>query len=127
VAIVSVLRRRERAGRARNRERFWGDTKLEARGNISAPRGVLFHSRTSSTMSEAAMSEVTARLTTTGMHCRSCSMMVDMTVGEIDGVADVRTDHVTGETLVTFDDTQTNVEAIITEIRGAGYDAEPAD
>ena len=72
------------------------------------------------------MSEITARLETTGMHCRSCSMMVDMTVGELDGVSDVRTDHASGDTVVTFDDGQTTIDAIINAIRGAGYDAEPA-
>jgi copper chaperone CopZ len=72
------------------------------------------------------MSEITARLATTGMHCRSCSMLVDMTVGEIDGVSDVKTDHATGETIVTFDDAQIGLDAIIVAIQGAGYDAEPA-
>lgn len=72
------------------------------------------------------MSQITARLSTTGMHCRSCSMMVDMTVGEIEGVSDVRTDHATGETIVTYDDGQTTIDAIIGAIRGAGYDATPA-
>lgn len=72
------------------------------------------------------MSEVTKRLNTSGMHCRSCSMMVDMTVGELGGVSDVRTDHASGETVVTFDDAVTSVEAIIEAIRGAGYDAEVA-
>lgn len=72
------------------------------------------------------MPEVTTHLTTSGMHCRSCSMMVDLTVGEIDGVSDVRTDHVSGDTVVTFDDAVVDLDAIITAIRGAGYDAEPA-
>ena len=72
------------------------------------------------------MSEITTRLVTTGMHCRSCSMMVDMTVDEIDGVAGVTTDHVTGETVVTYDDEQTGLDAIIGAIRAAGYDAEPS-
>jgi copper chaperone len=72
------------------------------------------------------MSEITTQLKTTGMHCRSCSMMVDMTVGELDGVADVRTDHASGDTIVTYDDALTSLDAIIAAIRGAGYDAEPA-
>lgn len=72
------------------------------------------------------MSETTTRLKTTGMHCRSCSMMVDMTVGEIDGVADVRTDHANGDTVVTYDPDVTTIDEIIVAIRGAGYDAEPA-
>ena len=72
------------------------------------------------------MSEITSHLKTTGMHCRSCSMLVDMTVGDLDGVSDVRTDHASGETVVTFDDAQVSLSAIIEAIREAGYEAEPA-
>lgn len=70
------------------------------------------------------MSEVTANLKTTGMHCRSCSMLVDMTVDELAGVSEVRTDHVSGQTVVTYDDQETNTETIVKAIRSAGYDAE---
>jgi copper chaperone len=70
------------------------------------------------------MSVTTARLNTSGMHCRSCSMLVDMTVGELEGVADVTTDHATGETVVSFDSDQVTVESIIGAIRSVGYDAE---
>jgi copper chaperone len=66
----------------------------------------------------------TTRLNTTGMHCRSCSMLVDMTVGDLDGVAEVTTDHATGETVVTFDPKVVTVESIIDAIRSVGYDAE---
>jgi len=72
------------------------------------------------------MPETTTRLKTSGMHCRSCSMMVDMTVGELDGVADVRTDHASGETVVTFDTDALSIDSIIEAIRSAGYDAEVA-
>lgn len=72
------------------------------------------------------MSDVTAHLKTSGMHCRSCSMLVDMTVGELDGVSDVRTDHATGDTVVTFDADVIGVDAIVEAIRSAGYDAVPA-
>jgi len=70
------------------------------------------------------MSATTARLNTSGMHCRSCSMLVDMTVGELDGVSDVTTDHATGETIVSFDSEQVTVGSIIGAIRSVGYDAE---
>lgn len=66
-----------------------------------------------------------ARLATTGMHCRSCSMLVDMTVGELEGVHGVATDHVTGETRVEFDPDVVTVDEIVAAIRSAGYDAEP--
>jgi len=72
------------------------------------------------------MPETTTHLRTSGMHCRSCSMMVDMTVGELDGVADVRTDHASGETVVTFDTDTVSIDSIIEAIRSAGYEAEVA-
>lgn len=70
------------------------------------------------------MSATTARLSTTGLHCRSCSMLVDMTVGELDGVTEVTTDHATGETMVTFEADVIAVESIIGAIQSVGYDAE---
>jgi copper chaperone len=70
------------------------------------------------------MAEATAHLKTTGMHCRSCSMLVDMTVGDLEGVTDARTDLATGDTYVTFDSDAIDVDTIIGAIRSAGYDAE---
>lgn len=72
------------------------------------------------------MAETTATFTTTGLHCRSCSMLVDMTVGELDGVTSVETDYVSGSTDVTFDSDAVNIEAIYAAIRAAGYDVEGA-
>lgn len=71
------------------------------------------------------MSEVTASLKTTGLHCTSCSMLVDLTVGDLDGVAEVHTDHASGDTVVRFDSDAITVEQIVDAIRGVGYDAEP--
>lgn len=70
------------------------------------------------------MSEVTANLVTSGLHCTSCSMLVDLTVGDLDGVVEVHTDHATGDTAVRFDDATTTVDQIIEAIRSVGYDAE---
>lgn len=69
----------------------------------------------------------TIKLKTSGMHCRSCSALVDMTVGELGGVSDARTVLETGETVVTYDADVVTVDAIIEAIRSAGYDAEVAD
>ncbi len=69
------------------------------------------------------MAQSTVRLSTTGMHCRSCSMMVDMTLDELDGVVESKTDLANGETVVTFDPDVVTVDALIDAIRGAGYDA----
>lgn len=70
---------------------------------------------------------VEAKLITTGMHCRSCSMLVDMTVGELEGVEEVHTDLASGETLVKYDSESVDIDAIIDSIRGAGYDASAAE
>lgn len=52
-------------------------------------------------------------------------MLVDMTVGELAGVSDVRTDHVSGDTEVRFDSDVVTLDQILDAIRGAGYEAEP--
>lgn len=72
------------------------------------------------------MTEVTTKLVTSGLHCRSCSMLVDMTVGDLPGVAEVKTDHVSGDTEVRFDSDVVTLDQILDAIRGAGYEAEPA-
>jgi copper chaperone len=71
------------------------------------------------------MPDTTARLSTSGMHCRSCSMLIDMTLGDVEGVTDSSTDHVAGTTVVTFDPDAVTLDEIMSAIRGAGYEAEP--
>ena len=61
---------------------------------------------------------------TSGMHCGSCSMLIEMDVSELDGVASVRADHATGVTHVEFDPAKVSTEQIVATIRGAGYEAE---
>lgn len=68
----------------------------------------------------------TVQLWTSGMHCRSCSALVDLTLDDLEGVSSSRTDHATGETNVTFDPEITDVERIIAAIRSVGYEAEVA-
>lgn len=72
------------------------------------------------------MAESSVKLKTTGMHCPSCSMLAEMSVGDLDGVTSVHSDHHTGETDVTFDPERIAVDAIVEEIRKAGYGAEVA-
>ncbi|NTW28560.1 MAG: heavy-metal-associated domain-containing protein [Coriobacteriia bacterium] len=73
------------------------------------------------------MSETTKYFKTSGLHCASCSKLVDMTVGELEGVADVSTDLASAETVVRFDPDIVTENEIILAIRGAGYDAELVD
>ncbi len=60
----------------------------------------------------------------TGLHCSSCSMLITMDLQDIDGVYAVECDHVTGETVVTFDEGKVDPAKIREAIVEAGYDAE---
>jgi copper chaperone CopZ len=51
-------------------------------------------------------------------------MLVDMTVGDLEGVSLSKTDHATGETVVTFEPDEVTVDTILNAIREAGYEAE---
>ena len=70
------------------------------------------------------MPEKTIRLRVTGMHCTSCSMLVDMTLEDLDGVESAQTDHASGDSLVTYDPDVVTDEALVAAVRGVGYDAE---
>ncbi len=67
------------------------------------------------------------QLKTTGMHCMSCSMLIQMNVGDVEGVESVVADLGSGMTDVDFDDEKVDVQAIIDEIVRAGYGAEVAE
>lgn len=66
----------------------------------------------------------TGTFQTGGLHCSSCSMLITMAVEELDGVQAVACNHVTGETVVMFDQDAVSAEGIRAAIQGAGYTAE---
>jgi copper chaperone CopZ len=66
----------------------------------------------------------TITIKTTGTHCPSCSMLIEMDVGDLPGVAAVRASHVDGTAEVTYDPALTDPETIAQTIRQAGYGAE---
>ena len=66
----------------------------------------------------------TVRLRTTGMHCQSCSMLIQMNVEDLPGVESVTSDFRTGITEVAYDADQLTVDDIVTTIVAAGYGAE---
>lgn len=66
---------------------------------------------------------ITHRYETTGMHCPSCSMLVKMSLTDLDGVSSADVDHRQGLTVVTFDPDKTDDDAIVAEIIKAGYGA----
>lgn len=69
------------------------------------------------------MGKATVELVTTGMHCGSCAMLIDMTVGDLPGVESSTTSHAAGTTVVVFDDEVTSVDVIVESIRSVGYEA----
>jgi copper ion binding protein len=68
----------------------------------------------------------TLDLKTGGMHCSSCSMLIEMTVGDLPGVSLAKADYAKGTAHVEFDASAVSAEQIITAIRDAGYTAEIA-
>jgi len=68
----------------------------------------------------------TLDLKTGGMHCSSCSMLIEMTVGDLAGVSHVKADYAKGTAHVEFDPSAIAPEEIVTAIVDAGYTAEIA-
>ena len=70
------------------------------------------------------MSETqTVRFATTGMHCGSCAMLIDMTLEDATGVSSVKTEYASGTTEVIFDPEAIDIDGIVAAVRAIGYDA----
>jgi copper chaperone CopZ len=65
----------------------------------------------------------TMHIATTGMHCPSCPMLIELSVCDLPGVTTVRVLNADCSTVVTYDESKISAEAIIEEIRRAGYGA----
>jgi copper chaperone CopZ len=61
-----------------------------------------------------------------GMHCSSCSMLIEMTVSDLEGVSTAEVDYVKGTAHIEFDPSVVSVDEILVAIREAGYTAEVA-
>ncbi len=72
------------------------------------------------------MAESSVTLKTTGMHCPSCSMLIELTLNDLDGVQEAHSDHTTGDTQVTYDPSRVTPDEMMDAIRKAGYGAEVA-
>jgi copper chaperone CopZ len=68
----------------------------------------------------------TISVKTTGMHCPSCPMLIELSLRDLPGVNDVRVSTVDCQTIVAYDESLLTPEAILNEIRSAGYGAECA-
>ena len=68
----------------------------------------------------------TSTLVVSGMHCASCSLLIDETLEELPGVVSSSTDLRRETTTVEYDPAQTSLTAIAETIAGLGYAASPA-
>jgi len=67
------------------------------------------------------------RFVTTGMHCPSCSMLIQMEVGDLEGVTAVEADHRTQVVDVDFDADVVSPQDIISAIVRLGYGVEDGE
>jgi copper chaperone len=72
------------------------------------------------------MSETSVRLRTTGMHCGSCAMLIQMAVEDLPGVSSAKTEYATGLTDVTYDSDALDAGAIACALYGRDDGAEVA-
>lgn len=56
-----------------------------------------------------------------GMHCVSCSMNIDGTLGELPGVVEVRTSYAKGKTEIVYDKGRISGEEIRRQVEELGY------
>ncbi len=68
----------------------------------------------------------TVTFNTSGTHCSSCAMLIEMTLSDLPGVAEATADHGRGTASATYDPAVTDADALAEEIRKLGYGAEIA-
>ncbi len=59
-----------------------------------------------------------------GMHCTSCSMMIDGNLEDTDGVKSARTNYAKQQTEVEFDETKISSNNLLEIVKKTGYEAE---
>jgi Cu+-exporting ATPase len=61
-----------------------------------------------------------------GMHCTSCSLLIDQAVEEIPGVMSSQTSYAKGQTVVKCEPKKDLDAVVVQTIRQLGYDLQPA-
>ena len=70
------------------------------------------------------MNDITRQtFTVEGMHCASCSLLIDETLEDLEGVHRATTKLRKRRTVVQFDPARCNPDAIVAAIADAGYTA----
>ncbi|MBI5817217.1 MAG: heavy-metal-associated domain-containing protein, partial [Candidatus Yonathbacteria bacterium] len=57
-----------------------------------------------------------------GMHCASCSILIDKLVGKQPGVTSIKTNYGSAKTAVEFDESKISLEKIDEFVNKLGYD-----
>ena len=62
------------------------------------------------------------KIQTKGMHCKSCDMLVEDSLGDVDGVNSVKSSFETGIVEIDFDESVVNIDNIKDTIKQEGYE-----
>ena len=68
------------------------------------------------------MTEIKQGIKVKGMVCSSCEKIVEKQVMLVDGVKEIKIDYVTGNGHVVFDDSKTDIDAILDKVDEKGYE-----
>ena len=60
-----------------------------------------------------------------GLHCTSCAVNIDLTLEDLVGVTNSKTNYARSTAAVEFDPEKIDTQKIITEINKLGYEAKP--
>jgi copper chaperone len=73
----------------------------------------------------AAPGELTTELAVTGMHCGSCSALIQESLADTTGVIRAEVDLESGRAVVAFDPSQVDTDRLLSVVSEAGYRATP--
>ncbi len=67
------------------------------------------------------MKKVTLRLN--GMHCTSCSVLIDTVLEELPGIKSAKSNFIDQKVEVEYDPLQVDIHKMVSVIKSEGYDA----
>jgi mercuric ion binding protein len=76
-------------------------------------------------MSPAWASPKTVTLNVSGMTCEACPVTVKKALQKVPGVSKIEVQYEKKQVVVTFDDTKTNIDALVKATTNAGYPSQP--
>ncbi len=65
----------------------------------------------------------TVTLSTGGMFCTACGMLIETALSRLDGVEEVKSDFATETTTVSYDPEKVTLDRLVEEVEEAGYEA----